>query len=618
MPLNTSGRKTKAQILQERLNKYPKFKALYEQDLKGPYYKRIAKPTQATHDLVKKYWAEYAEEVEAKNEKSYAKEITVGSPIPPIEYARGFCVYLCGAVQGKCADFICQATLHSYITTLLACWPRYTGIPIPEDYKVQLVAFIQSSELLNVVPPCLGIRATEPIDTNCLHLLAEAIYSTSNVFRTNRMRPQMAFAVLFSVASAARPSPVVESGSHDNFDEELKWGDITFHLVPNQHDPPHPRLVVQIYNDLLFITNFGKNDRLVCPVLPLLALAFEDHIFEYQSCIEEFMCPVHPPQRIIEIKPREQVKNQVVLRREVMTDEGYKVSANEALNVSTYRMLLKEISLAAGFKGCLAHACLCSSPNSIPEPPIPYYICGLAQDDVALEEIAREMLMCPDSKPRSIMHFNRYFSRTLALDLPGLAQCREQNEELAMQSAVAISAKNEAQAPTQLVLEEQQVLLKEPEMVELRREKEAALSRIEILKSELATGGNNEEILSAINSQRNIASTAARKHAILLARESEYRLRASRLRHLGKAEGQDLNGKSGSVVPSMLAQRIKEDSVLTASFMELHQNLDDDAEDYCILVNTIITSPEQDCDCESYPNKQPTDDYECPVKSSAY
>ncbi|KAJ3728834.1 hypothetical protein C8R42DRAFT_772844 [Lentinula raphanica] len=559
MPLNTSGKKTKAQILQERLKKYPKFKALYEQDLKGPYYKRIAKPTQATHDLVKKYWAEYADEVEAKNEKSYAKELTVGSPIPPIEYARGFCVYLCGAVQGKCADFICQATLHSYITTLLACWPRYTGIPIPEEYKTQLMAFVQSSELLNVVPPCLGIRATEPIGSDCLHLLVEAIYSPSSLFRTNRMRAQIAFAVLFSVASAARPGADLD----DNFDEELKWGDITFHLVPNQHDPTHPRLVVQIYNDLLFITNFGKNDRLVCPVLPLLALAFEDHIFEYQSCIEEFMCPVHPPQRIIEIKPREQVKNHVVLRREVMTDEGYKVSADEALNVSTYRMLLKEISLAAGFKGCLAHACLCSLPNSIPEPPIPYDICGLAQDDVALEEIAREMLMCPDSKPKSIMYFNRYFSRTLALDLPGLAQCREQNEELAMQasqdtlalalilvlithiqSAVAISARNEAQAPTQLVLEEQQVLLKEPEMVELRREKEAALSRIEILKSELATGGNKEEILSAINSQRNIASRAARKHAILLARESEYRLRASRLRHLGKAEGQDLNGKA--------------------------------------------------------------------------
>ncbi|KAJ3758083.1 hypothetical protein EV360DRAFT_83385 [Lentinula raphanica] len=160
MPLNTSGRKTKAQILQERLKKYPKFKALYEQDLKGPYYKRIAKPTQATHDLVKKYWAEYADEVESKNEKSYAKELTVGSPIPPIEYARGFCVYLCGAVQGRCADSICQATLHSYITTLLACWPRYTGTTIPEEYKLQLMTFVQSSELLNVVPPCLGIRMT--------------------------------------------------------------------------------------------------------------------------------------------------------------------------------------------------------------------------------------------------------------------------------------------------------------------------------------------------------------------------------------------------------------------------------------------------------------------------
>ncbi|KAJ3974724.1 hypothetical protein EV361DRAFT_893110 [Lentinula raphanica] len=598
MPLNTSGRKTKAQILQERLKKYPKFKALYEQDLKGPYYKRIAKPTQATHDLVKKYWAEYADEVESKNEKSYAKELTVGSPIPPIEYARGFCVYLCGAVQGRCADSICQATLHSYITTLLACWPRYTGTPIPEEYKLQLMTFVQSSELLNVVPPCLGIRATEPIESDCLHLLVEAIYSPSNLFRTNRMRAQMAFAVLFSVASAARPGADLD----DNFNEELKWGDITFHLVPNQHDPTHPRLVVQIYSDSLFITNFGKNDRLVCPVLPLLALAFEDHIFEYQSCIEEFMCPVHPPQRVIKIKPREQLKNQVVLRREVMTDEGYKVSADEALNVSTYRMLLKEISLAAGFK----------------EPPIPYDICGLAQDDVALEEIAREMLMCPDSKPKSIMYFNRYSSRTLALDLPGLAQCREQNEELAMQSAVAISAKNEAQAPTQLVLEEQQVLLKEPEMVELRREKEVALSRIEILKSELATGGNKEEILSAIDSQRNGASTAAKKHAILLARESRYRLRVSRQRYFREAHDRELSGKSGSVAPSMLAKRIKEDSVLTASFMELHQNLDDDAEDYCILVNTIITSPEQDCDCESYPDKQSTDDYECPGKSSAY
>lgn len=247
----------------------------------------------------------------------------------------------------------------------MALWARYANVVIPKEYRQQIWAYVLSEELLSNVPLSTARRQTHTVEPQCLRLIQEAVYTATRIFRTNRMRTQLAFLIPFSTSAAARPGAIVEASAYAGSNEALTWGDFVFYLVPNPANQSRPWLLVKvrvnlvkgyrdndrIFQELLFKPEMNIEDRITCVVLPLLAMALEDDIFLHVGSIEEIMCPEHPPTSIITLQLRPEIKKTVVLRREVRTESGYGISPNLALKYDAYNRLLRELSIVAGFQG---------------------------------------------------------------------------------------------------------------------------------------------------------------------------------------------------------------------------------------------------------------------------
>ncbi|KAF9074299.1 hypothetical protein BDP27DRAFT_1444170 [Rhodocollybia butyracea] len=611
--LRTSSKRSNAEILKERLNENENLRALHDQDLDTFHYRQIAAPTQQHHNNVKRHYKDYAEEEKAKGREAHS-EVVIGSQIPPLKYIKGFALYLASALQGKSSAYIRLKSLKSYMTTFLALWPRYAGSVVPKELRNQIWAFVSSEDLLKVVPLSTGRRAMKSIEPRCLQIICETVYSSRGIFRTNRMRSQLAFLILFSTASASRPGAVVESKCYVDSNEALKWGNFTFHVIPNSDDPYHPWLLVQIrstlikghrtndaiFQDLLFHPDLNKNDRLTCAILPLMHLAFEDNIFKNVQCIEEIMSPGIPPKNMFKLQLRDEVKEQVVLRAEVKTLDGFKISNLKALKYDRYMHLLRKLSIAAGFQ----------------EPLTPYDMRGSQGNkaDAALGQNMCKMLMTHD--PKSV---DKYCSRTLTTDLSAIANRRDQEENVTayMRSATSISARLDQHAPKKLSLQQRHDLLSEPLLVQLRREKAEELEKITELQLQLASADEplQSQIETAIASHRKDSATLAKKHELIYVRESRFRIKEFRQEFFKDADVRELSGQSSVNTPSLLTLRQKEDPALTAGFMELLQNLSSEipSDDFSVLVNSLLSQPEQVLSLEYYPGERPTDDNNCPV-----
>lgn len=244
--------------------------------------------------------------------------------------------------------------------TFIALWPRYANVHPSKEIRYQVNAYVGSREFITAFDLPTEIRPLKAVEPRCLEIIMDTIYSLTNLFTSNRMRLQLAFLVLFSSASAARPGSVVESACYVKSNEALKWDDITFYLLPDDEDPAHPSLIINIrinlvkgfrkdksiYQDLLFTTELGKDERLTCLLVPLLSMAFQDGIFLNFDSIEQLLCPAHPPHTRVELQLRDDAKDLIVCRQLDKTG----ISSDRAFPYTSFLRYLKKISIAAGFQ----------------------------------------------------------------------------------------------------------------------------------------------------------------------------------------------------------------------------------------------------------------------------
>ncbi|KAJ3931508.1 MAG: hypothetical protein NXY57DRAFT_1079391 [Lentinula lateritia] len=253
-------------------------------------------------------------------------EIVIETPLPTLEYTKDFLCYLASALQGRdTSTFIHFETLRGYMYTFLALWPRYANVHTTTVMRSQLNAYIQSKEL----------KASMDLST------------------------KIAFLILFSTASAARPGSIVESGCYCGSNGALTWGDIDFYLIPDDEDPAHPSLVVNIqlnlvkgyrnvdhrYQKLLFTLEIRKEHRMICIVLPLLGLAFQDSVFAHFYSVDSLLCPERPPTTCVKLLLRNEVMNLLVFRKE----ENKGIFDTEAMTHGSWLSYLNKLSIAAGF-----------------------------------------------------------------------------------------------------------------------------------------------------------------------------------------------------------------------------------------------------------------------------
>ncbi|KAJ3914382.1 hypothetical protein F5877DRAFT_82835 [Lentinula edodes] len=283
---------------------------------------------------------------------------------------------------------------------------------------------------------------------------------------------KIAFLILFSAASAARPGSIVKSSCYCSSNEALTWGDLDFYLIPDDEDPAHPSLVIDIqlnlvkgycnmdhrYQKVLFTLEIRKEHRMTCIVLPLLGLAFQDSVFAHFHSVDSLLCPERPH----------------------TTEEQGGISDTEAMTHGSWLSHLNKLSIAAGF----------------PKPLTPYNLRASQGNkaDVELGETARKTLMLHD--PKSQVYFARKFNpfqdqiltelleqiqvKTITADLSAVSNRRnqDQNKVKLFWQTIAVSSGQDTNAPTDLTLKERENLLNEPELVKLQNKKDKATNKI--------------------------------------------------------------------------------------------------------------------------------------------
>ncbi|KAJ4482925.1 hypothetical protein C8J55DRAFT_605325 [Lentinula edodes] len=542
------AKRSNREVLRERLQNNSALREHFESSRDVHHYKQLARPTIRNHDIVKSHYrdfAAYVQEIfdEGRSEKrAQPAEIVIGTPLPSIEYMKDFMCYLASALRGRDAStFIRYETLRGYMYTFFALWPRYANVQITPEMRYQLSSYISSKELRGAVMLSTKVRTLKHVEPRCLQIIMETLHSATNIFRSHRTRLQMAFLILFSAASAARPGSVVESACYRGSNEALTWGDIEFYLIPDDEDPAHPSLVVDIqinlvkgfrnvdhrYQKLLFTLELRKEHRMTCIVLPLLGLAFHDSVFAHFHSIESLLCPEKPPTTRVKIFLRNEVLTLPVLRKEEKGGGG-KISKTEAFPYDGLLHCLKSLSIAAGFLGRFNCSLFCGN-----------------KADVDLGETARKTLMLHDPNSK-----NKYKSKTIIADLSAVTNRRSQDENriTLFRTAVAASSGRDTNAPQHLSLEERAKLLSEPELVKLQNEKDEAMNKIQ----QLLANEQSEEVENQIFELRQIAAKASNTYRFMYLRESDLRIKQARQKFFDEAAVRQMVNPSDAVTNSAM------------------------------------------------------------------
>ncbi|KAH7874256.1 uncharacterized protein C8R40DRAFT_1195537 [Lentinula edodes] len=618
------AKRSNREVLRERLQNNSALRDHFQSSRDVHHYKKLTRPTIRNHDIVKSHYrdfAAYTQECfeEGRSEKqAQPAEIVIGTPLPPLEYVKDFVCYLASALLGRDAStFIRLETLRGYMYTFLALWPRYANVHPTLEMRYQVRSYLLSEELQASVKLSTKIRTLKHIEPQCLQIIMETLHSSTNIFRSNRTRLQMAFLILFSAASAARPGSVVESACYRGSNEALTWGDIDFYLIPDDEDPAHPSLVVDIqlnlvkgyrnvdhrYQKLLFTLELRKEHRMTCIVLPLLGLAFHDSVFAHFHSIESLLCPEKPPTTRVKIFLRNEVLTLPVLRKEEKGGGG-KVSRTDAFHYDGLNRCLKLLSIAAGF------------PESI--TPYDFRASQGNKADVDLGETARKTLMLHD--PNSKVYFanadqkcqNKYKSKTMTADLSAVSNRRGQDENriTLFRTVIAASSGRDTNAPQHLSLEERAKLLNEPELVKLQNEKDEATNKIQ----QLLANEQSEEVEKQIIELRQIAAKASNGHRFLYLRESCLRIKQARQEFFDNAAVRQMLNPAEPVSRMSAGGSDDKKYRVESSFLSLVNDLDsgDPVTDCCTLVNILIAQPERILFQKFYPGERPDEENRCP------
>ncbi|KAJ4495816.1 hypothetical protein C8J55DRAFT_553575 [Lentinula edodes] len=435
----------------------------------------------------------------------------------------------------------------------------------------------------------------------------ETLHSATNIFCSHQTRLQMAFLILCSAASAACPGSVVESACYCGSNKALTWGDIDFYLIPDDGDPAHPSLVVDIqlnlvkgfrkmdhrYQKLLFTLELRKEHHITCIVLPLPGLAFHDSVFAHSHSIESLLCPEKLPTTQVNILLQNKVLTLPLLQKEEKGGGG-KISKTEAFPYDGLLHYLKSLSIAAGFL-----------------EPITLYDFHASQEnkaDVDLGKTARKTLMLHDPNSK-----NKYKSKTITADLSAVTNRRGQDENriTLFWTAVAASLGRDTSAPQHLSLEERAKLMNEPELVKLQNEKDEAMNKIQ----QLLVNEQSEEVKKQIIELRQIAAKASNAYCFMYLCESDLHIKqACQKEFFDKAAIRQMVNPTKPMLGMSAGGLDDKQYRIESSFLSLVKDLDsgNPVTNCCTLVNVLIAQSEQIICQKFYPGERPDDENRCP------
>ncbi|PBK74587.1 hypothetical protein ARMSODRAFT_970671 [Armillaria solidipes] len=472
MPL-LSAIKSREEIYEEAQNN-PLVQTLEHAILDGmPFFKKLSYSTLRSDERLDQRWLEfYLVQVKKGNPWAICSKITVGVALPPKDAFVGFSTYLALTTQGRLgSQYPAKATIKNYMNNLFGLFRRNALLKVPNNYRQQCFAFIDSADLQKIVPLVTRMRAKHIASTRDVTLFIRGIWDDRSLFRTNRMRIQLCLFILLSSLSTERPGAIVESACYRGTNQALVWEDIQVHIVPNPDDPQHPYVFIRIrinllkrqrendsaFKDFVLFADPDPN-RVMCPVSLIIALGIEDGLWKHVRTAGEIFCPSTPPTQHHQLDIVETWAKVPVLRREVLVDGIWSTHPRLALQYDCVHNHFRHHSAFLGWRVPLTCYCLRRGAAN--------------RASKIMNEEERTNLL---GHIKNAMEFvQSYQSRQITYDLSSIFHGREQNHaELQTAGALTdMSSRNDPNAPAHLPLAANKALLQEEELVELRKERE--------------------------------------------------------------------------------------------------------------------------------------------------
>ncbi|KAF7289187.1 hypothetical protein MIND_01379800 [Mycena indigotica] len=561
MPLAKRARRSDEEVYDQRIadaRQDPARLQALTRPLAGTVHNRKLSPAgEYIHERVAKLWKLFLQK-RISGPEGWAQEIVQGSAIPTDDIFKEFIRFLSVVIVGRLAEFATKKTIKSYLYIFFALWKRKTFELLPKILRTKAIDFISHPEFTSAIRLSTAARAKEHGDVIDLVIILKALFTDTTCCRTHRFRLMMMYQLVIIALSSERPGALVESAQYRGTNQALLWRDHAFWLIPNPAREDRPLLGLLVTCRLLkgfrendsvnkhfFILQEPDSHRMVDGLMYALTLALADNIFQDVSSIEEILRPKVFPTRAIQLRIRHDKLDLPVLRKEMIIDGKWSVDHTFAVPYSWVAGRLKRITLRAGFQTNVTfYSFRRGTANRI---------------DAEVSEEERRMLMGHASG--SDQFFSSYKSRISTVDLGNVLVGRNEVDDghvLIMKTVTGLARGLDPKAPLKLTAAESTALESEPELVELRAKKQAALDLAAEERKKLAQIDDDDEDehqrqSNVVADALQVARVHGRKHHALVSTETELRLTEKRRLFFEEAPFRELNGIDVPQRPPMAA-----------------------------------------------------------------
>ncbi|KAJ7850429.1 hypothetical protein B0H13DRAFT_1729339 [Mycena leptocephala] len=516
------------------------------------FVRQLSPPTIARHNRVKALWRLF---VKTCPQHALPEEIVDGVVIPEKSRTQEFLRFLGATIQGRFEKYAVKSTILNYIYTFFALFRQHAHFLIPREYKLSVLDYFYSAEFDKTSKLSTKKRAKPTANLIDVEILVRGVLEDKKYIRTNRARIDLIESSLISSLSSERPGAIVESACYRGTNEALVWQNYEFWIIPNPKNPYRPVVGAVVEIDLLkgkrddegmmkyfFILMEPSSHRHVDALMYAFVGAFKDEIFEDVETIEEVFFPTEPCTVAHKLRIKKSALKQPVFRKEVHDGNGWVTSETIAMPYFMAAAYLRALSLFLGFvRKSLSFG------FSLWVTFYAFRRCSANNMNARLPDDERKRMM--GQNPNSHVFFESYQARLAPIDLGAILAERldssDDNVRL-MKAVCGMSKGRDPNAPTSLDLKDMNELLAEPDLVELREQRQKILARIKEEKTTLKTLDEASEEIAAqeavIRALVTDARALAHDHNVIVCREKYARLREKRQAFIDEASMRQLKG----------------------------------------------------------------------------
>ncbi|KAJ7092423.1 hypothetical protein B0H15DRAFT_947979 [Mycena belliarum] len=190
---NKPARQSLAARVQEKLANNPELGRVFGEGLDESFhYAFLTDPTLDQHADMRMKWHAFVDYYQESGITRHRlpTDIERGTELVTLGVVKEFVTFLAVGIQGTLTEVAARVSLLHAIATYFALWRRYANVPVPQEYRMQISAFINSL-VMRFFAPLSRARRAKPVATAVdLVRIISATWNDKVIFRATRSKAQ--------------------------------------------------------------------------------------------------------------------------------------------------------------------------------------------------------------------------------------------------------------------------------------------------------------------------------------------------------------------------------------------------------------------------------------------